>query len=60
MAHPRASFPASIVAYYQRHGSIKTCAKYRANWGSLRRWLVEHGHPIRGQGKRIDRERGAA
>ncbi len=56
MSHPRAVFPPEVIPHYQQHGAVKTRIAYRCQWGTLRRWLVEHGVQIRPQGLRIGRK----
>lgn len=53
MAHPRATYPPSIIDYYHRHGGKATETEYRTAWPTLRRWLVEHGVRIRPRGLRV-------
>jgi hypothetical protein len=55
MSYPRADYPASAVQYYQEHGALATCRAYRAQWTTMRRWLVARGVPIRPQGLRLGR-----
>ena len=54
MAHPRAIFPAAAVTEYLAGGSLKNmAADYRADAVTLRRWLVDQGVAIRGQGVKV-------
>lgn len=51
MAHPRAIFPALAAQEYLAGGSLEQMAiDYRASEVALRRWLVDRGVAIRGQG----------
>lgn len=53
MSHPRAVFPAALLAEYRSGASLKDlAASYRAGKPTLRRWLIEHGATIRPQGVR--------
>jgi hypothetical protein len=56
MAHPRATFPPSVIDYYRKHGCKATEIAYRTSWQTLRRWLVERGVPIRKHGLRVGRK----
>lgn len=53
MSHPRAVFPPALLTEYQAGASLKAlAASYRACNHTIRRWLVERGVVIRGQGKK--------
>jgi len=52
VSHPCAVFPPCALTEYQAGAGLKAmAAEYRCSAITLRRWLVERGVVIRGQGK---------
>lgn len=56
MSHPRATFPADVIAFHAANGLVRTAQAYGAHRTTLRRWLTENGVEIRKQGPRIGRK----
>ena len=50
MSYPRAVIPPSAAVYYRYHGLRDTCVQYSVAYRTMRRWLLENGRQIRGQG----------
>lgn len=50
MSYPRAVIPPSAAVYYRTHGLKATCEQYGFAYRTMRRWLLENGRQIRGQG----------